>query len=114
MNIPNNEGMACDAVIRHLEKWTGEMRDEIRHPEKEGVGPPVELRLQLGNQKYAIEHTRVESFDNQIKAGISIRELKKFIKKRSLRTPCRDRFTTNCKCRWMSASLKKGKTGSGC
>ena len=57
-------------------------RAEISHPEKEGVGPPVDLRLQLGNQHYAIEHTRVESFDNQIKAGISIRELKQYIKER--------------------------------
>ena len=80
MNIPNNEGLACDAVIRHLEKWTGETRDEIRHPEKEGVGQPVELRMQLGNQHYAIEHTRVESFDNQIKASISIREIENYIK----------------------------------
>ena len=79
MNIPNNEGMACDAVIRHLEKWTGKTRTEIRHPETDGVGPPVELCLQLGNQNYAIEHTRVESFDNQIKAGISIREIKNYI-----------------------------------
>ena len=47
MNIPNNEGMACDAVIRHPEKWTGETRAEISHPESDGVGPPVELRLQL-------------------------------------------------------------------
>ena len=81
MNIPSNEGLACDAVIRHLEKWTGETRDEIRHPEKEGVGPPVDLRLQLGNQHYAIEHTRVESFDKQIKAGISIGEIDSYIKK---------------------------------
>ena len=44
MNIPNNEGMACDAVIRHLEKWTGETRTEIRHPETDGVGPPVGIR----------------------------------------------------------------------
>ena len=58
VNIPNNEGMACDAVIQHLEKWTGESRAEIRHPETEGVDPPVELRLQLGNQNFAIEHTR--------------------------------------------------------
>ena len=72
--------MACDAVIRHLEKWTGESRADIRHPEKEGVGPPVELRVQLGNQNYAIEHTRIESFDNQIKAGISIREIDNYIK----------------------------------
>ena len=82
MNIPNNEGMACDAVIRHLEKWTGKTRTGIRHPETDGVGPPVELRLQLGNQNYAIEHTRIESFDNQIKAGISIREIKNYIKER--------------------------------
>ena len=82
MNIPNNEGRACDAVIRHLEKWTGETRAEIRHPESDGVGPPVELRLQLGNQNYAIEHTRVESFDNQIKAGISIGEINDYIKER--------------------------------
>lgn len=70
----------CDAVIRHLEKWTGESRSEIRHPETDGVGPPVDLRLQLGNQHYAIEHTRIESFDNQIKAGISIREIDNYIK----------------------------------
>ena len=74
--------MACDAVIRHLEKWAGETRSKIRHPETDGVGPLVELRVQLGNQNYAIEHTRVESFDNQIKAGISIREINKYIKER--------------------------------
>ena len=71
----------CDAVVRHLEKWTGESRSDIRHPETEGVGPPVELSLQLGDQHYAIEHTRIEAFDNQIKAGISIREIDNYIKK---------------------------------
>ena len=82
MNILNNEGKACDAAIRHLEKCTGETRAVIRHPETDGVGPPVELRMQLGNQNYAIEHTRVESFDNQIKAGISIREINHYIKEK--------------------------------
>ena len=81
MNIPNHEGRMCDVVVRHLEKWTGESRSDIRHPETEGVGPPVELRLQLGDQNYAIEHTRIEAFDNQIKAGISIREIDNYIKK---------------------------------
>lgn len=61
MNIPNNEGLACDAVIRHLEKWTGETRDEIRHPEKEGVGPLVELRMQLGDQHY--DHNSSQQID---------------------------------------------------
>ena len=70
MNIPNNEGKACDAVVRYLEKNTVETRKNIRHPEKDGVGPPVDLRLMLGAQEYVIEHTRIESFENQIKTEI--------------------------------------------
>ena len=42
----------------------------------------MNFALQLGNQNYAFEHTRVESFDNQIKAGISIEEINNYIKKR--------------------------------
>ena len=70
MNISNNEGKACDAVVRYLEKNTVETRKNIRHPEKDGVGPPVDLRLMLGAQEYVIEHTRIESFENQIKTEI--------------------------------------------
>ena len=83
MNIPKNEGKACDAVIRHLEKWTGETRRDIRIPEKDDTVPAdrrVELRLMLGAQEYAIEHTLVESFENQIKANISITEIDNYIK----------------------------------
>ena len=64
--VPNNEGRVCDAVIRALEKWTRKTRTDVRHPDKEGCGPPVDLRLRLGAQDYAIEHTRIESFGNQI------------------------------------------------
>ena len=64
--VPNNEGRVCDAVVRALEKWTRETRMDLRHPDKEGGGPPVDLRLRLGAQDYAIEHTRIESFGNQI------------------------------------------------
>ncbi len=35
MHIPDNEGKACDAIVRLLEKWTGETRVGIRHPEKD-------------------------------------------------------------------------------
>ena len=41
---PNNEGKVCDAVVRFLEMRTGETRTDIRHPENDGVGPPVDLR----------------------------------------------------------------------
>ena len=60
--VPNNEGRVCDAVVRALEKWTRETRTDLRHPDKEGGGSPVDLRLRLGAQDYAIEHTRIESF----------------------------------------------------
>ena len=66
VTVPNNEGRVCDAVVRALEKWTRKTRTDVRHPDKEGDGPPVDLRLKLGTQDYAIEHTRIESFGNQI------------------------------------------------
>ena len=66
MIVPNNEGRVCDAVVRTLEKWTRETRSDVRHPDKEGDTPPVDLRLKLGSQDYAIEHTRIESINNQI------------------------------------------------
>ena len=62
MNNPDNEGKVCDAVVRFIEKRTGAIRTQIRYPERDGVGPPVELRLKLDAQEYAIEHTQIESF----------------------------------------------------
>ena len=82
MPILKNEGKACDAVTRLLEKWTGETRVGIRHPEKDGDGPPVELRLKLGTQEYAIEHTRIEPFENQIRTGVSFKQINDCIKDR--------------------------------
>lgn len=67
MANPNNEGKACDAVLRLLEERTGKTRADISHPETDGIGPPVELRLKLGTQSYAIEHTRIEAFAGQIR-----------------------------------------------
>ncbi len=66
MAIQNNEGKACDAVVKLLEKRTGTDRADISHPEKNGIGPPVDLRLKLGTQSYAIEHTRIEAYAGQI------------------------------------------------
>jgi hypothetical protein len=74
--MARNEGKACDAVVRRLEQRTGETRAEIRRPETEGVGPPVDFRLRLGAQEYAIEHTQVEAIPGLIRAGV---EYKQFI-----------------------------------
>ncbi len=66
MAIQNNEGKACDAVVKILEKRTRKVRADVSCPEKTGIGPPVELRLHLGSQNYAVEHTQIEAFADQI------------------------------------------------
>ena len=86
MLIPNNEGKACDAVVRLLEKWTDETRADVRHPERDRSGPRVDLRLKLGAQEYAIEHTRIEPFQGQIKTGTTFKKINSCIKQRVLGT----------------------------
>ena len=86
MLIPNNEGKVCDAVVRLLEKWTDKTRSDVRHPEREPIGPSVDLRLKLGAQEYAIEHTRIEPFQGQIKTGTTFKKINSCIKQRVLGT----------------------------
>ena len=65
---PRNEGRVCDAVIRCIEQRTPESRKAICRPEKKEQGPPVDFRLGVGKQEYAIEHTQIEAFPGQIEA----------------------------------------------
>lgn len=81
MIVPNNEGRVCDAIVRTLEKWTRETRSDVRHPDKEGGTPPVDLRLKLGSQEYAIEHTRIESIENQTSIVVVANQIIEHIKK---------------------------------
>ena len=68
--MTNNEGKACDAVVRSLERRTGHDRADLWCPEKARADPPVELRFKLGNRHYAMEHTRIEAFEHQIQTGV--------------------------------------------
>lgn len=77
--VPKNEGKACDAVVKTMEKRTRKERSDIRHPERDRKGPPVELRLKLGEQEYAIEHTLIEPFENNINAEITVSKIRKFL-----------------------------------
>ena len=70
-----NEGKACDAVVRCIERRTGEMRAAIRRPETDGIGPPVDFRLSLGVREYAIEHTQIEAIPGLIRAGEGYKQL---------------------------------------
>ena len=84
MRIPSNEGKACDAVVRFLEEQTGKTRTDVRHPEIDNVSPFVDLRLKLGDQEYAIEHTRIEPFKNQIKALLTFNEISRHLRQNLL------------------------------
>ncbi len=61
-----NEGRVCDAVIRILERRTRRKRRDLRTHADAGNGKNVEARFRLGPQEYAIEHTRINSFNNQV------------------------------------------------
>lgn len=63
-------------MIRALEKRLGVIRSNLSLPEKEKRDPPIEVECGLGDQVYAIEHTQIESFPNQIELG---HEFVKFI-----------------------------------
>ena len=69
-----NERKCCDAVIRVLEEKTGETRREVWSPEDTPGygGPKVELRLRLGSQEYALEHTFVEPFGGEYENSIPL------------------------------------------
>ena len=71
----SNEGRLCDVAVKSIERRKGEKRIDIRWPEKDHVGPPVELRLKIGTQEYAIEHTQIEAFEGEIGGGVSLERL---------------------------------------
>ena len=73
--MANNEGKACDAVVKLLEERLGEARTDVHRPENDKVGPPVDLRLRLGHQEYALEHTEIEAFPGRIRTDESLKQL---------------------------------------
>lgn len=64
--VEKNERALCEAMIRHLETQTLRVRSDVTHPETDGSGPPVETRFRLGGEKYALEHTLLEPFEQSI------------------------------------------------
>lgn len=71
----DNEESLCEALIKFLEEEFGANRSDVTFPEKDGSGPPVEMRLQLGDLRIAIEHTLIEPFPLMIETGKEFVEL---------------------------------------
>jgi hypothetical protein len=64
-----NEGKACDAVVRHLERREASARTNVRFPDRDRHLAPVELVCTIGSQTYAIEHTGIEPFAGHMRAN---------------------------------------------
>jgi hypothetical protein len=69
-----NEHRLCEAVIRLLEADRGARRQDVTFPEQTHVGPPVEIRLAIGDKRFALEHTLVEPFIGAIGTGHEFEE----------------------------------------
>ncbi len=68
--VDDYEGLICDAVVRFIEENTGHNRTNLRRPELEGGPGGVELLFNLEDNQYALEHTKIEPFSNQIKFDV--------------------------------------------
>ena len=58
-------------------------REALRNwlSEKDGDGPPVDLRLKVGEQDYAIEHTLLQPREDRITDSAAFRKINEFIRK---------------------------------
>jgi hypothetical protein len=75
MNVPGNEQQLCEGLIRLLEDELGATRSDLTYPERDHSGPPVEVRLRIGTERFAIEHTLIEPFPEAIRTGKEFGEL---------------------------------------
>ena len=71
----DNEEAVCEAVVALLEREFHEGRRDVSRPEKDGSGPPVEMRFRLGDTRFALEHTLIEPFPRAIATGLAFAEL---------------------------------------
>lgn len=66
----DNQGKCCDAVLRILEERGSATRSAPTFPEKEHHPAPVELVCMIGPTRYALEHTKIEAYPEQMQDGI--------------------------------------------
>jgi hypothetical protein len=72
-----NEGKACDAIIRRLEKSANATRSGLRFPEQEGHAFPIEVAVTIGDQLVALEHTGIEPFRGHVEMEAKYAQLYK-------------------------------------
>ena len=79
--VQGNEGKCCDAVLRVLERRTGEVRQDLHVDPGGGPGTGrVDICAQLGRDRYALEHTRIEPLEAAVTIGIKLCDFMRPIK----------------------------------
>jgi hypothetical protein len=68
---PFNEGRACDAVIRYLERRESAIRSHVRFPERERHAAPIEVAFELAGTLFAMEHTGIEPFEGHTELQVT-------------------------------------------
>jgi hypothetical protein len=58
-----------------LEEYAGAARSTVTFPECTGIGPPVDLRLEIAGQCIVLEHTEIEAFSGQIRMDRQFEDL---------------------------------------
>lgn len=78
-----NEGRCCDAVLRVLEGRAREVRDDLHVDPRGGAGAGhVDVCVRLGSDRYVLEHTRIDPFEDAIKIGIKFSDFVTLIENR--------------------------------
>lgn len=66
--MERNEGKVCDAVVRVLERRERRQRTDVVRPDAPGRASQVDFQVRLGAKVYAIEHTQIEAYENQVRS----------------------------------------------
>ncbi|WP_308753300.1 hypothetical protein [Candidatus Oleimmundimicrobium sp.] len=67
---PKNEQILCEAVVGLIGGWRGESIKKVKLVDTVvRMRPAVELHFETPTARFALEHTRIESFANQIFHG---------------------------------------------
>ena len=67
---PSNEGKCCDAILRVLEQRLSAQRADLHFPDRGNrTEKRVDVCVRIGENRYVIEHTRVDHFENAVGIG---------------------------------------------
>ena len=66
----SNEGKCCDAILRVLEHRLSAQRADLHFPDRsDRTEKRVDVCVRIGENRYALEHTRIDPFENAVRIG---------------------------------------------